>query len=293
MNPSAIKGQITKLNKRLAKLKCGELLVKEGLHDEVYHGCDGVSNSMLKLYIECPAKYKAKYITGELVAKESKALDVGRAAHCLVLEPEKFHGAFVRQPSEIKVRRGKVWDEFKELHADKTILTAEDWEVCQRIRASVERSHFGSRLLYGGKPEVSYFKRDEETGLVIKCRADYVLGDLIVDVKTAASAHPEEFSRVAKRLGYHMQDAMYRDITGLPEFAFLAVEKEAPFVVTAPILFDEESRRLGHLKYRKALNDLSESIAFDHFTGYTTEPVVVGLKPWEKTELENLLEGVA
>lgn len=290
MNPSVIKGQITKLNKRLAELKPGELLVKENLHAEVYHGCDGVSNSKLKLYLECPAKYKARYITGEAPQKETKAFDLGKAAHCLILEPELFHSEFVRQPDDIKVRRGKKWDEFKAAHEGMVVLTGDDWEACQRIRDSVERSHFGAKLLNGGKAEVSYFKRDEETGLVIKCRADYLLGDLLVDVKTAVSAHPDEFSRKAKQLGYHLQDAIYRDIAGLDEFAFLAVEKEPPYVVTAPILFDADARRLGLLKYRRALNDLAESIEFDHFPGYTSEPVVVGLKPWEQSELEKLEE---
>lgn len=290
MNPAAIKGQITKLNKELTVLAPGQVLVKENLHAEVYHGADGVSNSKLKVYRECPAKYKARYITGELEAAESRAFDLGKAAHGLILEPQKFHAEFVRQPDEIKVRRGKTWDAFKAEHADKVVITGSDWEACQRIRSSVERSHFGAKLLNGGKAEVSFFKHDEETGLVIKCRADYLLGDLLVDVKTAASAHPEEFARKAKALGYHIQDAIYRDVVGAPEFAFLAVEKEPPYVVTAPILFDEAARRLGYLQYRDALRSLAESIEFDHFPGYTSEPVIVGLKPWEQSELEKLEE---
>lgn len=290
MNPAAIKGQITKLNKELAALAPGQILVKENLHAEVYHGADGVSNSKLKVYRECPAKYQARFLTGELEATESRAFDLGKAAHGLILEPEKFHAEFVRQPDDIKVRRGKVWDAFKEKHADKVVIAGADWEACQRIRSSVERSHFGAKLLNGGKAEVSYFKRDEETGLVIKCRADYVLEQLLVDVKTAVSAHPDEFARKAKALGYHLQAAMYSDITGIEDFAFLAVEKEPPYVVTAPIMFEPDALRLGYLQYRDALRSLAESLQFNHFPGYTTQPVFVGLKPWELSELEKLEE---
>lgn len=292
MQESVLKGQVTRLNKALAALRPGQVLKKVGLHADVYHRANGVSTSRLKVFIDCPAKYKAMYITGEMEQPSGRQFDLGKAAHCFILEPEKFHSEFVRQPDEIKVRRGKAWDEFSEANADKVILTGDDWEGCQRIRSSVERHNFGARLLSGGKPEVSFFKRDVETGLIVKCRTDYLLGDLIVDVKTTASAHPEEFGRYAKNLGYPLQDAIYRDVTGLPEFAFLAVEKTAPFVVTAPILFDDEVRRLGFAKYRKALRELAHAIEFDLFPGYTSDPVVIGLKPWELSELE-ALEGKA
>lgn len=292
MKESVLKGQITRLNKQLAALKPGQVLKKLGLHADVYHRCDGVSTSRLKVFMNCPAKYKAMYITGEMESPSGRQFDLGKAAHSLLLEPHKFHGEFVRQPDEIKIRRGKAWDEFSEANADKVVLTGDDWEACQRIRASVEAHHFGGRLLSGGKSEVSFFKRDEETGLIVKCRTDYLLGDLIVDVKTAASADPEEFGRNAKNLGYPLQDAIYRDVTGLPEFAFLVVEKTAPYVVTAPVLFDSDARRLGEMKYRKALRELAHAIEFDLFPGYSSKPVVIGLKPWEMSELE-ALEGKA
>lgn len=288
MNAATIKGLTTKLNKQLAQLAPGELLVKENLHADVYHGCEGVSTSKLKLFMECPAKYKARFITGEVEQKESKAFDVGKGAHGLILEPHKWDSEFILQPSDIKVRRGKAWDAFKEKAGNKVVLTADDWEACHGMRDAVAAHHFGSRLLSRGRAEVSYFKRDEETGLIIKCRPDYEMDDLLVDVKTAMSSNPAEFARKAKSLMYHVQDAIYRDITGKDAFAFLAVEKEKPYVVTAPLHFDDDAVRLGHLKYRKALNDLALSIQFNHFEGYTSGPAVMSLKPWERHELEQL-----
>jgi len=294
MKESAIKGLVTKLNKQLASLQPGEVLVKKRMHDEVYHRSDGISCSKLKVYIECPAKYRARYITGTIGDKKTKALDVGRAAHTLILEPHKFHGQFVRQPESIKVRRGKAWDEFSQLAAKQgqIVLTGDDWDMCWAMRSQVELNPFGARLLSGGEAEVSFFKRDIETGLIIKCRTDYMLGDLLIDVKTARSAEPGAFGRAAKDLLYHMQDSMYCDITGIETFAFIAVEKVDPYVVTAPILFDEDARRLGYLKYRSALRDLAKSMTFDHWPGYTSKPVTIELKPWESQELETL-EGAA
>lgn len=288
MKESAIKGQVTRLNKKLETLKPGELLVKPKLNGEVYHRCMGVSTSKLKLFLECPRKYQAMYITGEMEREENKAFDIGKAGHGLILEPEKFNAEFVIQPAEIKVRRGNAWDAFKEDNKDKTVITADDMKNCHGMRNSVMAHPFGKKLLTGGRAEVSYFKCDEETGLIIKCRPDYELGDLVVDVKTAASADPEEFTRTATRLHYHMQDAIYLDITGKKGFSFLAVEKKAPFVCTAPLTFDDEARRLGYLTYRKALRDLAVAIEFNHFEGYTSRPVEMGLRPWDAKKLEQL-----
>ncbi|QSX32491.1 PD-(D/E)XK nuclease-like domain-containing protein [Shewanella avicenniae] len=288
MKESAIKGLVTKLNKELDKLKSGEVLVKKNLHSEVYHRANGVSNSKLKLFISCPRKYQARYITGESEQKQNKAFDLGKAAHGLILEPEKFNSEFIRQPDDIAVRRGKAWDAFKDANPNKVIITGEDWTHCFGIRDAVLRHHFGARLLSGGRAEVSFFKRDATTGLIIKCRPDYMLGDLITDVKTAASSEPEAFGKHAASLLYHMQDAIYRDITGLPDFAFLAVEKEPPYVVTAPIMFDDDARQIGHAMYRDALGRLADAIDFNVFEGYSNKPVVISLKPWDKKKFEHL-----
>lgn len=286
MKPAILKGQITKLNKRLAALKPGELLVIENLHNDVYHGCEGVSTSKIKVFLECPAKYRAMFITKEIEREDKAVFDLGSAAHGLILEPEHFHRDFVLQPDYIDVRRGRKWDAFCEVNQDRTVLTKQQWEFCHAMRQSVERHPFGSRLLTGGKAEVSYFKCDEETGLIIKCRPDYKLEDLIVDVKTCASSEPAQFARTALRLGYHIQDAVYRDIIGCGEFTFVAVESVKPFVVTAPITCTPRAHGLGYEEYRRAVTGIREAMDFDLWPGYTTEPVEIDLQPWQLNQLE-------
>lgn len=287
MKPSIVKGQITKLNKRLESLEVGERIVIENLHNDVYHGCEGISASKLKVFIECPAKYQALYITHEIERESNATFDVGSAAHSLCLEPENFNQEFILQPAYIDVRRGKKWDSFVEVHKDKTVLTKDQWDYCHAMRDAVARHPFSSRLLKGGKAEVSYFVRDEETGLIVKCRTDYRLDDLIVDLKTCRSSEPKKFARDAVRLGYHVQDALYRDVTGLEHFAFVAVESEKPFVVTAPITCSDNARQLGHLEYRQALKGIRDSLDFNMWPGYTTEPVEIDVNP---SLLENFNE---
>jgi exodeoxyribonuclease VIII len=280
--------KLEQLNERLAELKPGETISIENVPNDVYHASEGVSTSKLKLWLECPAKYYAQHVAGEIKRKEKKAFDVGSAAHCLILEPEKFNSDFIIQPEEIKVRRGKAWDAFKEQAGDKIVLTKSDWEACHAMRDAVMAHTVGAQLVQNGKPEVAFFKRDEETNLIIKCKADYIIGDLIVDVKTAVSSEPSEFGRKAKTLGYHIQDAIYRDVIGMREFAFLVIEKEEPHIVTAPILFDTEARKLGYIEYRNAMRGIKQCFDTNAWHGYTDEPVIIGLTNWEKQKLEQL-----
>lgn len=288
MSPQALRGQITKLNNQLAKLKPGETLVRENLHIEAYHGAEGISTSKIKLFLECPAKYHAKYVAKTLEEKSKAAFDLGKAAHGLILEPEVFLSDFCVQPDYIKVRRGKQWDEFQAANEGKTIITRQHWDDCHAMRDAVARNPFGKRMLSGGKAEVSFFKRDEETDLIIKCRSDYWIDDVMVDVKTCQSSEPHKFGRHAKQFGYHIQDSLYRDVSGVDEFAFVAIESSAPFVTTAPVMFDDEARELGHLLYRRAVTGIREAMDFDLWPGYTTEPVTIGLKSWEREELEKV-----
>ncbi len=83
----------------------------------------------------------------------------------------------------------------------------------------------------------------------------------IVDVKTTASAAPDEFSRSTWRYGYHRQAAFYLDgckAAGLDvrRFVFLAIEKDAPHLVAAYEL-DAMDVELGRTAYRRDLATLA------------------------------------
>ena len=279
---------VKSLNARLDELKVGERLVIENLSDDIYHKVKGISSSKLKLFIECPLKYKAKYVDCIFPVPEKKYFDMGKAIHTTMLEPHLFASSYVRQPDDIKVRRGNKWDSFKEQHADKTVLSADQFDDMEILKQSVAANSTAKALTTGGKAEVSIFTKDAETGLIIKCRPDYMIDDLIVDLKSAANAHPYKFGYDAKKLGYHIQDAMYTDIANASEFVFLVVESSRPFVITAPVILDENVKRLGYLKYRKALTELKQCMDSGYWSSYTDEAVTIELNNFEKAELEAL-----
>ncbi|WP_413734308.1 PD-(D/E)XK nuclease-like domain-containing protein [Shewanella sp. BJSY2023SW005] len=281
---------IESLNDRLEHLAPGERLVIDGLPDDIYHGSNGISCSKLKLFLECPQKYKAKYIDGMIPDAEKSYFDFGKAAHCMVLEPWAFSERYICQPDEIKVRRGKAWDDVK-AQADnggQVVLTRQQWEDMPLLRQSLESNKTALALSTGGVSERSIFKRDEETGLIIKCRPDYTIGGLIVDLKTSDTAEPRFFGAKAKRLGYHIQDAMYSDISECNEFCFFVIESARPFVITAPVIMDDKTKRLGYLKYRKALREIKQCMSTGEWPAYTDETTYVELNSWEQSELDDL-----
>jgi len=92
-------------------------------------------------------------------------------------------------------------------------------------------------LLQGGKAEQSFYAIDKETGELIKCRTDYLAGDIIVDVKTTDDASPAGFGKSAANYRYPLQVAWYHDVLDAAfvehpaHWVFLAVEKEPPYAI--------------------------------------------------------------
>ncbi len=281
---------IESLNERLEQLAPGERLIIDDLPDDIYHGAIGVSSSKLKLFIECPQKYHAKYIAKIIPDPEKSYFDFGKAVHTTFLQPWLFASSYVRQPDSIKVRRSKAWDDFKAAadSAGQVVLTADQWDDMPILRQSLESNPKAKALTTGGVAERSIFTRDVDTGLIIKCRPDYMIGSLIIDLKSDASSDPRFFGAKAKKLGYHIQDALYTDVAGADEFAFLVVESSRPFVITAPVILDADVKRLGYLKYRKAMRELKRCMEHNVWPAYTDVAVTVGLNAFEAQELDAL-----
>ena len=67
-------------------------------------------------------------------------------------------------------------------------------------------------ILAEGKAEQSIFHIDETTGELVKIRPDWMVEDLVVDVKTAVSADQEEFSKHCYNYRYFVQAPFYMDV---------------------------------------------------------------------------------
>lgn len=259
------------LNARLKLLQIGETLRIEDLPNEIYHGVIGVSCSKLKVFIDdCPFMYKATFIDKLVSFVHKPYFDFGSAGHTTILEPHKFDAEYCKMP-DYSGEGSKAKKELFKLNAEKrgqTVLGEAHYDAMPKLRAAIDANPAAKGLTSGGVAEVSYFKRDEGTGLIIKCRPDYMINDLIVDLKTSDTVNPRFVVGKFSKLQYDIQDAMYCDVVGVNSFVFVAIQSAPPYMVTAPIMFDEQKRRLAYLKYRKSLRELKQCMDSGKWKGY-------------------------
>ena len=112
------------------------------------------SSSQLKDMLDDPETFKKKYITRELEANKSiPAFDIGTYFHTAILEPHLLKEECVVWDG--KARRGKVWDEFQELHKGKAIITKSEYELAKNLIVATQNSEIAMDLHKGGEAEVS------------------------------------------------------------------------------------------------------------------------------------------
>jgi hypothetical protein len=219
--------------------------------DKQYHDDkEYISVSGLKKIKVSPAHYKE----AEKV-EPTEAMIFGSAYHCFILEPERFENEYYifddhaicealigdgyKSPRATKAY--KEWEESeKRIIGDKDIIQKDAFE---RIRAMKDRlfSHpYAKMLLTNGESEVGIAGSLETTAGVInvKMRPDYIKPEkhIIVDLKTAADASDDGFTRAAADNDYHIQAAFYSDMIELmtgdrlqQTFIFIAQEKIKPY----------------------------------------------------------------
>lgn len=208
-----------------------------------------------------------------------KALDMGTALHCKLLEPEEFSKRFILAPEfNRRTTAGKEAEAafLKDCeHTGKTVMDAEQGRKLQLMRDSV-MAHPAARWLLEaeGHCESSFYWTDPETGELCRCRPDRYLSDhpVIVDVKKVADM--DRFARHIEEFRYHVQDAMYRDgfqhVTGeTPGFFFLAVSETIDCGRYPVRVFELDAADVdeGHRLYRRDLNTYHQCRITDEWGG--------------------------
>ena len=225
--------------------------VYHGVSNEDYHAAPGISSSQLKLFLESPKHFEARYITGHMPFKTSKAMERGTLVHMAVLEPELFNQTYtysikpkaedypdaLRSVEDMKaackrlglpvsgkkaeiVGRLKAadsslvfWDDIiTDAIGNKTVIDASEYDLVMRMRDNVHANRHAMSILGHGIAEQSVFGYHNETGLPVKCRPDWYRSGIVADLKTCRSAKPSTFARDIHTLKYHVQQAMYQDV---------------------------------------------------------------------------------
>jgi exodeoxyribonuclease VIII len=107
---------------------------------------------------------------------------------------------------------------------------------------------------------------------------------ILIDLKSAADASKETFSKSIYNYGYYQQCGWYVDgwkaLTGdEPAFVFLAAEKTVPFAVAAYEMA-EEVVVAGRKAYRSALGIYQECLKHNRWPGYSDTVEMLSLPTW-------------
>jgi hypothetical protein len=270
---------IDKLFTRINELKPGERLVESNLREDVYHQSPGIGSTGMKAAIKSMAHYDAYRRRGneDHSAATLKAFRVGSLTHCLVLEPALFNEKFVAQPETIKRRAGKQWETFLEKAGDREIATHDEMALASKMAEAVAYSECASYFMEG-ESELSIWYR-HETGILLKARLDYKIGDLGIDLKTTAKETPREFAQSVK-YDYDIQEALYRMVSGVADFVFVGVCKKDPFSIYLAKQ-GSDVRALAEKRLNAAINNLAIAQEFDEYPNIPIEMIETSLMQYE------------
>lgn len=151
----------TKKTQTTSKLKLHTLIYD--LPSSSYHSKGGsYSSSQLKDLLYDPEIFYKKYITCEIPRASSDAFDEGTLVHTGTLEPHKLKEDCAVFKGNI--RRGAVWDAFKNQHQGKAIVTEKQYERAMKVIKVINNNEKAKKLIYNSKTEVSCFVKIIVTG---------------------------------------------------------------------------------------------------------------------------------
>jgi exodeoxyribonuclease VIII len=281
------------------------------LSNEDYHNDPAISCSGIKNLLDCPTKY---WWNSSLNPKkeqlDTRALRIGKLYHNLLLEPEKFEDEFLVLP------KGKLVKSFlkekslsEEDIAHLTQIREPDILEAQEAVNEIKENPFYNNWFDGGYPEVSIFWRDLETGLMCRCRFDYLNMDFAVDYKTTQDV--TDIKKSVANYSYNLQSAIYlrglaslivddnlfisgndeqkkwfksfkENLNGNFKFRFLFQEKTAPYI-SRSITLASDILEPSIKAFEKGL-----SIYLDNFNKYGTDKWASGFDKLEEITLYDM-----
>ena len=221
---------------------------------EAYHkDNEHVSKSMLSDFMDCPARYKYRYIDGG-EKKQSDALNIGNAVHTLALEPKEWEKRYAVFEGDLRTKDAKA-EYAALLETGKTVIRSKDMEEIEAMAEALVKNKTALALLKTDgyvEPTIQF----ECGGLKLKARPDFLRNDgVMVDLKTCRSVNPDIFFADAFRMGYDLSVALsvmaYEALHGEKpkEYIFLAIEKDKPYFIEGFSTFQEFDSMSGFSYY--------------------------------------------
>ena len=168
-----------------------------GLSNKQYHSDGALSASGAKvLYKSVPLDfwYKSAAFNPNHISTQTKAMEESDMFHMLLLEPERFYANYQVNDNS---------DPYKKLVRESL------YEDIKYAVSLVRKLPKTNALLSDGVPEVSIFFPDEETGLMMRCRPDYLKHNACIDYKAHIDVSSEDIRWHIKRYFYDLQAGLY------------------------------------------------------------------------------------
>lgn len=214
----------------------------------------------------------------------SPALKFGQALHCAVLQPSIYSGAYVVRPDfgdQRKTANKEAKATWETEHAKQKWITEEDADRIRAMVAAIEAHAGASGIMEAERTEVTVYATNN--GVKVRSRFD-ALDGFIGDLKSCASAAPEDFAKDCANYRYHVQAAFYLDNAlslghEIERFRIVAVEKDPPYAVAVYDL-DDRSIDRGRELYQRDLERYKQCLEWDHWPGYSQKPQLLTLPRW-------------
>jgi hypothetical protein len=208
-------------------------MIIHGQPDTEYHADPHIGSTDAKLWIDSPQLFKDKQ-DGVVIRKDSRAFQLGRAAHLLFLQPDEFTKAISTGP--INEKTGKpygpdtsAYSSWATMNPGKIVLGQRDLDDLNRMQDRMP-AQIKDILRPGGVAESSYYLT--LAGVAVKCRPDWIIDGTIYDLKSIGNMADAE--KHISKFKYWFSHAWYRMIvkaeTGktMP-FRFIFAEKSPPY----------------------------------------------------------------
>lgn len=175
-----------------------------------------------------------------------------------------------------------IWMHEKNFELPTMPITFEEWDWLHEMFDAVCEDPLAASLLSSGEPELSFFGVCPTTGLLLKCRFDWLNSDgYAVDLKSCRCAEDRKFNYHANDLGYDLQHVFYEYVASLCDvslkhFLFLAVEKDCPIADLKA--YDVDSIARAKTKLHRYLHTFKECLETDQWHGYKKQRTISVLR---------------
>ncbi len=216
---------------------------------------------------------------------DNTAMAFGRAVHDLAAG-ERFLDKYAVRPEQWDSWRSKdsqTWRD-EQITEGKTVLTPEEVAIIAEVADELEAHPTIRAGILSGIVEHSIIWEDRATGVWLKSRPDVIptASNMLVDLKTCASAHPRAVRRSIDDLNYHMQLALAHDgmlaTTGreMTDHVLVFVEKASPHCINIKPIFMEDIE-YGRRQNRRCIDAFARALESGQWPGYADDEVACGI----------------